>query len=322
MSDLKTVIESVKTLDPVTIVRNYGGFPVKPIRTGYKTHCASQQHGAQTFKKNSEPVAITLKGNSWSWRCYGCGCWGSAIDWVGYCQHSNWTKPSPPDEFKKVIAELSGRELPRIEKYTEPRQKADLAIDGDLLLEWSEKLEYQPDLLEWLAKRGIRNPLKYGLGFTGDSYHREKWERRKLAIPHFMRDFITAVKLRNPPPKGGYFGLDNNAFLIPYNGDILSYPQKEVYLVETELDAIALLELGKQAVAMPVTYWSRFSCMFLTVKKLILMPDNDAGGETLTAAVRKVMQWRLKVIKTPDGVKDLGAWLMKFPNQYPEWIHV
>lgn len=81
-----------------------------------------------------------------------------------------------------------------------------------------------------------------------------------------------------------------------------------VYIVESSFDAIRLDQCGVPAIATLGVYISKVQLDLLTkyFNNVIVIPDNDDAGQTMTEKIVKRMKDRATVIGLPQRFKDIG----------------
>ena len=81
-----------------------------------------------------------------------------------------------------------------------------------------------------------------------------------------------------------------------------------VYIVESSFDAIRLDQCGVPAIATLGVYISKVQLDLLTkyFNNVIVIPDNDDAGQTMTDKIVKRMKDRATVIGLPQRFKDIG----------------
>jgi twinkle protein len=106
-------------------------------------------------------------------------------------------------------------------------------------------------------------------------------------------NYFESGQLKNVKYRDGakHFKMHKGAELIPYNIDCLA-TANELWIVEGEMDALALIEAGiENVISVPngaqpnLTFFDRFMPQFDHVQKLHIAVDNDAPGIDLRNAI-------------------------------------
>lgn len=286
-------------------------FSVLEQRTGQNVHPGKHVH-CFLHPDNSPSLFINRDG---SFHCYQCGIHGSdVLDLLGFIKFGkDYDRKS--HMFAEVIdsiSELGIKPMSLQERQT--RQNANQPVtkqtfDPEKIQTWNDNLLLHDGLLEWLHKRGVN--LKMILA------HKLGYSENRLMIPHFYRGVCIAVKHRANPlnPTGiKYLSLKGSSFAAPYNADCLHTPQDKIYIVETELDALAIMAMKDvPTIALPAGgITPRLSSLLLFAKEIILIRDNDEAGLEMARKL-KMCTSRAKVITTPlEFIKDVGAYVQEF----------
>jgi len=149
----------------------------------------------------------------------------------------------------------------------------------------------------------------------------------RLLIPYIEDDMIIYVRSRYFDIEGNtnigklkYFGLRNddlnlNTIKRFYNTDILSGLKiyDELFICEGELDCLALLSIGLNAIAIPgvsALPLNELSC--LTDYNITLCFDNDKAGELATEKLVEAFNnigKKVNIIELPVGIKDVSDFI-------------
>lgn len=298
-------------LNPAAVVAEYTHQEPKPNRN---IRCPNQRHA------DTEP-SCSVDYNTGLWKCFGCGAQGDLLDLIGYCLFPDYDCETRP-HFKQLLDLLAGVQLKPMPEFERQQRAAaqqgtvELRLEKRQLLKWTDNLLSEPDILDWLSRRGVRGVVEAQLGYTASDPALEQWQHHKLTIPHFYRGILTAVKLRHDPrrraPKGKkYISMRGSSYAMPYNADCLNFCQKTVFLIETELDALALMELldTDAVVALPAgSFTDEIASMLLTAARVVAVMDNDEAGRQMGDAIKKRIG-RARIMYPPPSFKDLGDWL-------------
>lgn len=318
--DLKPVIESVKsTLDPFSVVTRYGQGN-EHLRQGKNIRCPNHRH----LQTGATPPC-SMNYETGVFYCHQCGATGDILDFIAYSLFPDYDHENRGSNFKHLIDMLAGANIEPVKRHeqTPQKPKIKLRFDDDKLLEWTARLNDRPDILEWLANRGIHYPAWHEIGFTGDDPSVAPNERNRIVIPHRYKGVITGIKWRSlPTEEKQYRSITGSAYIVPYHGDILNMPLEKAYVVESEFCENFLYEQTiRNVVSIPNGAFKRYAHMFLMVRKVVHIQDRK-NGEQLARDIKKYLPFRSKSIFAPDECNDPSEWAQKNPDKYPDWIHV
>lgn len=180
---------------------------------------------------------------------------------------------------------------------------------------WEQQLDaYQP-LVSWLRNRGIdeQHQRLYTLGYTGrDSETLPEYLYDRLSIPYFVKGYLKGIRFRRNPlseaPKKDRYKYIGTGTFRPYlfNQDALDYSYDRYYLVESELDVIALEALTDCNCFMskPANQFNHIHAGLLMGKQVTFIRDNDNAGLESAAKIKELMP--RVVIASCEQVKDVG----------------
>jgi hypothetical protein len=314
-------IERIKaSLDAVTVVERFGQCEARK-----KVRCPNHAH-PQTGK--TPPCRMDYQTGLWA--CH-CGAQGDLLDFIGYCLYVDYDHRTRP-HFAQLIDQLAGLQITpmpaeeRARRTALHQSAAKLTLDPSRLGEWFKNLQCEPELLAWLKARGVKNPEQHQLGYTSLDASLNPWEQHKITIPHFYRGVLTGVKLRHDPRlklaegKDKYISLKGGHYPAPFGADALHMPVDCAYVIETELDALALREMGLGAViALPARNFTKTTAsLFMMVPQVVVILDNDEAGVTGGKEIKRLLP-RAELVSPPEGFKDFGEWYGEF-RTFPKWI--
>lgn len=314
------------TLDPLSVVQQFTHQEPR-----HMIMCPNQAH-----PQTGSTPPCSMNYTTGVWHCFGCGAKGDLLDFIGYALFGDYNHSTRP-HFKELIDQLAGLQIQPMsnaEKYHRLRQgqaSPRLALDKSMVLDWTQNLLCEPDLLKYLAKRGIDKTVpRYQLGYTSNDQRLKPSAWHRLVIPYFYRGVFIAAKLRRDPrldvndglPK--YISLTGSSYSMPFNADCLNKPQERVYIVESELDALALMELHDQDNVISRTaggFKVNDAAYLIAARQIIAVLDNDAPGRAQGLTIKTLVH-RAKIVKPPSEFKDLGDWLEFMELAYPYWLKV
>lgn len=143
-------------------------------------------------------------------------------------------------------------------------------------------------------------------------------EGRNICFPYYRHDELVNVKYRDAEKK---FRLVSGAELILFNYDAVA-GQKQIMIVEGEIDALTAVEVGYMTVcsvpngastgSLKLDYLDNSYEALEQAQEIIICTDNDAAGNALKSElIRRLGRERCMEITYPDGCKDLNEVLKK-----------
>jgi hypothetical protein len=244
------------------------------------------------------------------WQCHGnCGKGGDVIDLIGYMKIPGYD-PHNGDHIKRALQILhSGYQIAPVE----PAKINKMGLPNNL---W-ETFMLTPKVINYLISRGITEETArhFRLGQYDTNGH--EW----LAIPHFERERLMAVKLRNlnsvghkdrfsqiPGGTGGLFNVNE-----------VNSTNDPVLIVKSEIPTMLLWQLGFKVCAPTLgeNSWRHTEAWSLPLsfsRKRILIADNDPDPKVR----EKIMEWtqlradtlHAELHMPPDAYKDVDEWVL------------
>jgi DNA primase len=188
----------------------------------------------------------------------------------------------------------------------------------DKMLE--EKVDYSPFdelLIKRLNGQAINSPraIRY---FEGRRLNPDSINKFSLGYSE-NRDMVT-IPVQSPDGKMyvGFIGrsVEGKNFIhtpgLPKSKVLFNLHRVKrfdsVYVVESSFDAIRLDQCGVPAIATLGVYISKVQLDLLTksFNNVIVIPDNDDAGKTMTEKIVNRMKHRATVIGLPQRFKDIG----------------
>ena len=185
--------------------------------------------------------------------------------------------------------------------------------------------------LSYLLERGISEATAKAAGLFSTRTYFNKLSREgdAVGLPYFDADGVyTGAKLRSIEEKD--FTIQGT--VASMFGAERAQPGQDLYIVEGELDAIAMLEAGLgNAISVPhgapppskgntntqandrrlAALWASRDAI-KKASRIIIASDNDLPGEALAEEIaRRVGKIRCWVLKWPEGIKDANEFLIE-----------
>lgn len=143
-------------------------------------------------------------------------------------------------------------------------------------------------------------------------------EQRNICFPYYRNGELVNVKYRDAEKK---FRLVGGAELILFNYDAVA-GQKQIMIVEGEIDALTAVEVGYMTVcsvpngastgAVKLDYLDNSYEALEQAEEIIICTDNDTAGVALkNELIRRLGRERCMEITYPDECKDLNEVLKK-----------
>ena len=179
--------------------------------------------------------------------------------------------------------------------------------------------------LEWFKSRGISQKTLIRNKVTqSEEYMPQVEAKRNVICFNYFRDGeLVNIKYRDGEKN---FKQVKDAEKVFYGLDDIK-GKKDVYIVEGEMDKLALEEIGiTNCVSVPdgapnpgtKNFQSKFSYLdncweyFKDVENVYICSDNDTNGRVLLEELsRRIGRERCFIVRMPDGIKDANQMLME-----------
>lgn len=258
--------------------------PAKAKVNGQTSYiCPLCEHGKNGDGMTANPQS--KDGNSL--KCFGCGYTGDIIDLVGEVEGLT----TYPEKVKRA-GEYLGIDV----QDTPPEPKKE---DKDSLKPYYRQAHANLQQTDYLQKRGISEEVaqRFMLGYDPTWTHPKTPyapETPRLIIPineycYIARDTREDIPAEQQPYKKSK-AKSKDKVIWTFNADALKTARKPIVITEGEIDALSIIEVGGEAVAIGSVAYKN---MFIdAVKKnrprqpLLLALDNDKSGEKATAEIK------------------------------------
>jgi len=186
--------------------------------------------------------------------------------------------------------------------------------------EWKNKTELPDNVVKWFEGRGIKQTtLKYAnIAYEKEWMPQHKKEVQTIQFPYFRFGQVVNIKYRTSDKK---FKLAKDAELIFYNLDSIQYTD-DCYIVEGEMDALALMQVGIQnVVSVPngatlqrvnLEYLDNCIEYFENKEKIYLCLDKDEPGENLQTELSRRLGIERCYNFDLNGLKDANEYLLTY----------
>lgn len=157
------------------------------------------------------------------------------------------------------------------------------------LPKWDNATSLPDNVVEWFLKRNIKQETLVEMGITEKREYmpQVQSERHVVCFPYLRDKVVCNVKYRTPDK---HFKMYKDAELIFYNIDGIK-GQEECIIVEGEIDALTLIQLGyKNTISVPngaskgtnnMQYLDNCYQEFEAMKSVVICTDNDEPGNNL-----------------------------------------
>lgn len=238
--------------------------------------------------------AFSIKGTSW--KCFSCNKGGDIFDLIGeyegIADHSEQLKRAGElfgiyiDSYRAKAQEdfREYQKQPKTEQYTHSNIHTSTAT-----------ADYTQFFLQ--ANRDIEK-TSYHRGLSLDTLNRfkvgyvENWRHPKapkapasprLIIPTSKESYLARDTREQIPEEQKPYSKSKVGSIHIFNAKALQTARKPIFIVEGELDALSIIEVGGEAVALGTTTKVKSLLELLKTKKpeqpLIIALDNDEAGE-------------------------------------------
>lgn len=222
---------------------------------------------------NEKTPSFKVSKSKQIYKCFGCGKSGDAIQWLIDYNKKTYTEAIEWLALKYHINLDTIEGGPKV--YVKPT--------------WKNNTDLNEKVVKWFEGRGIsQRTLKEMRISQGIEWMPQtQSDRNVMEFNYFRDDVLINTKYRDSKKN---FKLHKNSELIFYNLDCLKL-YDEVYIVEGEIDALSLVEVGiKNVLSIPngaskdtnnLQYIDNCFDEFKDIKKIHLALDNDVNGRKL-----------------------------------------
>jgi twinkle protein len=255
---------------------------------------------------NEKTASFTVSSAKRIYKCFGCGKSGDAISFL--MEHGNMTYVQAV-QWLAQSENISILEEPMKKQYTKPVERL-------------EKVDKK--FIEWFEKRKISNNtlLRMKISEAFEWMPQFEKEVQTICFNYYREEQLVNIKFRGPQKS---FKMCKDAELIFYNLDGIK-GEKEVIIVEGEIDCLTLIECGiYNVISVPngagagnlkLEYLDNCYSAFEGMQKIILATDSDAPGRSLRDELARRLEIdRCYQVEYPEGCKDLNDVLVKYDQE-------
>ena len=287
-------------------------------RKGNKKAYVCPLCGSGTGRNATGAFTITPDGNSW--KCFACDKGGDTLDLIGYVEDIS--------DYKTKIAragELFNLDIEAPAEYQNQDTQSNMHTDTKTetnYIDFYKQANKNIQATNYPEKRGLSKAIldRFKIGYVENWKHPNAPENvtgsPRLIIPVTQTSYLARDTRDNIPDyqkqyaKTKVGGSDIfNAIAFTQNAD------QPIFIVEGEIDALSIMEVGGVAVGLGSTSNAKKLLEILEGKKLerplILALDNDSRGRKAQAELEKLLQAQ----KTPYTIAVLADKDTKDPNE-------
>ena len=261
--------------------------------------------------------AFSVKGNSW--KCFSCNAGGDIFDLYGAINsnpdHNEQLKGlsqiygisvdsySRSSAFDDFCPEYQNQD--ENERYTHnsihttvytPTEQSQTEDYRDFFLQAHKAIEQT----DYWKKRGLSKETvdRFKLGYVAEWRHPKAPAKvqtsPRLIIPTSPTSYLARDTRAEIPEEQRQYSKSKVGSIQLFNRKALQTATKPIFIVEGELDALSIIEVGGEAVALGTTTKTRAFIDLVRVEKpaqaLIIALDNDTAGQRATRELTEGLQ--------------------------------
>lgn len=251
--------------------------------------------------------AFSIKGDKW--KCFSCGKGGDVFDLAGIIEGTDdrrrqleavayWAgiDIEPQQTRTKVPSDLEARPKPKAPDYSSGRE-----AERQRIAQAQKELETNEEAQAYLHERGftLEEARRYGMGYCPDAPGAKTaegtyTERGRLVIPYPGSDYYHIDRSIYP-------GADSGKYMKPKADAVGEEPifnpaaldEDIFFLVEGQLDALAVMASGYQAIAIGTAAAERLAERMAargTSGYCVIIADSDKAGERGAAQTAEALK--------------------------------
>ena len=287
-------------------------------RKGNKKAYVCPLCGSGTGRNKTGAFTITPDGHRW--KCFACDKGGDTLDLIGYVEDIS--------DYKTKIAraaELFNLDIEAPAEYQNQDTQTNMHTDTKTetnYIDFYKQANKNIQATNYPEKRGLSKAIldRFKIGYV------ENWKH-----PNATENVPTSPRLIIPVTKTSYLARDTRENIPDYqqayakakvgSSDIFNGRafiedlDKPIFIVEGEIDALSIMEVGGVAVGLGSTRNAKKLLEILEGKKLerplILALDNDSAGKRAQDELAKLLQDK----KIPYITAELTTKDVKDPNE-------
>lgn len=279
--------------------------------------------GSGTGKSGTGAFTITPEGNSW--KCFACDKGGDTLDLIGYVEGI--------DDYNSKLTragELFNLDIDMATEYQNQSKSGQVAdthssihtsVDGNYI-EFYKKANSNIGNTTYAKDRGLSDSIlsRFKIGFVEDWKHPNAPENvtgsPRLIIPVTQTSYLARDTRKDIPEYQKQYAKTKVGGSNIFNGRaFIEHGDRPIFVVEGEIDALSIMEVGGLAVGLGSTSNAKKLAELVKGKELarplILALDNDPRGKK----AQEQLEGFLQAQKTPYTVAKLTEGTAKDPNE-------
>lgn len=279
--------------------------------------------GSGTGKSGTGAFTITPEGNSW--KCFACDKGGDTLDLIGYVEGI--------DDYNSKLTragELFNLDIDMATEYQNQSKSGQVAdthssihtsVDGNYI-EFYKKANSNIGNTTYAKDRGLSDSIlsRFKIGFVEDWKHPNAPENvtgsPRLIIPVTQTSYLARDTRKDIPEYQRQYAKTKVGGSNIFNGRaFIEHGDRPIFVVEGEIDALSIMEVGGLAVGLGSTSNAKKLAELVKGKELarplILALDNDPRGKK----AQEQLEGFLQAQKTPYTVAKLTEGTAKDPNE-------
>lgn len=293
-------------------------------RKGNKKAYVCPLCGSGTGRNKTGAFTITPDGHSW--KCFACDKGGDTLDLIGYVEGIDDynSKLKRAGELFNMTIDAPAREYQNQDKTaqnTDTYNSIHTPTNGNYL-EFYKQANDNIQATNYPEKRGLSKAIldRFNIGYVGNWKHPNAPENvtgsPRLIIPVTQTSYLARDTRDNIPDYQKQYAKTKVGGSDIFNG--IAFTQnadQPIFIVEGEIDALSIMEVGGVAVGLGSTSNAKKLAGMVRDKQLerplILALDNDSRGRKTQAELEGLLQAQ----KTPYTVAVLTEGAVKDPNE-------
>lgn len=277
-----------------------------------------------TGRNATGAFTITTDGNSW--KCFACDKGGDTLDLIGYVEGIDDynSKLTRAGELFNMNIDATAREYQNKDKTaqnTDTRNSIHTPTSGNYLAFYKQAND-NIRATNYPEERGLSKAIldRFKIGYVENWKHPNAPENvtgsPRLIIPVTQTSYLARDTRDNIPDYQKQYAKTKVGGSDIFNGRaFIDDLDKPIFIVEGEIDALSIMEVGGVAVALGSTSNAKKLVGMVRDKQLerplILALDNDSKGRKAQAELEGLLQAQ----KTPYTVAVLTEGTVKDPNE-------
>ena len=264
--------------------------------------------------------AFTITKDGLKWKCFACDRGGDTLDLIGYVEDIS--------DYKTKIAragELFNLDIEAPAEYQNQDTQSNMHTDTKTetnYIDFYKQANKNIQATNYPEKRGLSKAIldRFKIGYVENWKHPNATENvptsPRLIIPVTPTSYLARDTRENIPENQKTYAKTKVGGSDIFNGRAFKDNlDKPIFIVEGEIDALSIMEVGGVAVGLGST--TNYNKLVGLVKDkqlerpLILALDNDSRGKKTQAELEKLLQAQ----KTPYTIAVLTDQNAKDPNE-------